>query len=245
MNGTTLVNINSTTCGCATGYYFNTTANTCYRNCTGISGAIVDPTNSSNCVCTATGLSFTEAFNTTSGLVGACGINCSQIVSTASQTSATVCACNTGFAWDSTNYRCNLDCGSIVYSTGYVSGSTLTCKCGTRYRWDPLLRQCIANYHWTNPAAIAIPIAVPLGVLGLLGLLASLFCCLPLCCRPPTPIPIPIPTPTPVGTVAAQPVSSVTQLIQPVIQSQAYLPKIVSGAPFSPGLQNLIAPTGF
>jgi hypothetical protein len=97
----------------------------------------------------------------------------------------------------------SLNCSNITYSTGVNKNST-ACKCQSNFFFDSITQQCLPNTHSSHAVAIAVGIAVPLGVLALIA-------CLVLLClsSKPTAVPPPPIIPVPVSRVVAAPVSQV------------------------------------
>jgi hypothetical protein len=102
------------------------------------------------------------------------------------------CECNTNYQWDYATSAClpYQNCTTMANSPGTNVDSN-SCNCNANYRWDTATLQCVTT-KTNHTVAIACGIAIPLGVLALVGLGILIWW---LSKRPPPSSPTPIPLP--------------------------------------------------
>lgn len=169
-------NNDSRSCNCNPGFIWNATSLTCVKNCSSVNtGPSLNLDDTTQCVCPTNYVYNATWVNVPQGV---CQRNCSNYsrASVVSNSDYLKCYCINGYIWDTMVPGCTLACYGMIYSTGSNS-NTSVCNCKSGYRWDYAIGQCVSNNY--NPTvAIACGIAIPLGILALLGLGALLWWCL-------------------------------------------------------------------
>jgi hypothetical protein len=164
--------VNASACYCNSGFVFNSTLSECVRDCGSVNQIpTLNTTDTTQCVCPS-GFFYNNSFNSVSTPQGVCQLNCSLFQRTISQSTSDPLACNCNpsyFFVTSGSVGCTLNCSAQTYSTGTNKSST-TCVCKNNYFFDSITGQCLPNSHSSHAVAIAVGIAVPLGVLGLIAL---------------------------------------------------------------------------
>ena len=196
-------NFNSSQCICGANFYWNATALNCYINCTKVPNSNGVRLTTNTCGCNSN-----FKFDYWLGLgLAVCSRDCSLYTRTVADKplSYNNCLCANGYQWNSNNNVCDINCDSMTYSTGSSDG-TAACFCLPLYRWEPIAGQCVSKTSTTSAVAIAVGIAVPLGILAIIGLIALIWACLaggaasaapvaavPMAPWPPNVPPMPVP----------------------------------------------------
>jgi hypothetical protein len=110
---------------------------------------------------------------------------------------------------------CVVNCGKLKYTTGEVNKDG-SCKCLSKYYWDTTTKQCIAS-SGSSKVALGLGLGIPLGLLGLAGLIALgyFLCCAPTAgvIGPPVMFASMPPIMTPVSAIAPMAVTTTTKTV--------------------------------